>query len=289
MMSNRTKDFSRREFIRDGAVFGAGLMAMNTFGKGVVNAGETPASTAMPTINLGGFEVSRLILGSNPFWGFWHGNPRKPKSYTQEERKAVMDAAAALGITAIWVPGYKEWVDLWKEYKDEGGKLQTWIGQPDGYKNVSLEDQITACAKNGGKAVCIQGENIDFAMGKKDYDNIKRWLGMVKDYGLPCGLASHHPEHILRAVDKDLPADFYHMTLGVPNSFVSEARAQTLKTVQQMDKPMVVYKVLGAGRFEPKSAFPYVMKAMRRKDGLCVGVDNPQQLAEDAAFMCKLT
>ena len=54
-------------------------------------------------------------------------------------------------------------------------------------------------------------------------------------------------------------------------------------------KPMVVFKVFGAGRFEPKSAFPYVMKAIRPKDGLCIGVDNPQQVAENAACMRRLT
>lgn len=288
-MGNRTRNYSRREFIRDGAALGAGLVTMNAFGKSAMNDGQTQSSAAMPTIHLGGFEVSRLILGSNPFWGFWHGNPRKPKSYTQEGRKAVMDAAAAQGITAIWTPGYKEWVALWNEYKEEGGKLRTWIGQPDGYKGVSLEDQITACARNGGKAVCVQGENVDSAMRERDYDKLKRWLGMIKDYGLPSGLASHHPEHILRAADQDLPTDFYHLTLGVPNTFISEDRDQTLKTVQQIDKPMVVYKVFGAGRYGPKSALPYVMKAIRRKDGLCTGVDNPQQLAENAEFVRKHT
>ena len=50
-----------------------------------------------------------------------------------------------------------------------------------------------------------------------------------------------------------------------------------------------MFKVFGAGRFEPKSAFPYVMKAIRPKDGLCIGVDNPKQVAENAEFMCKLT
>jgi len=288
-MANRTKEHTRREFIRDGAVFGAGLMATDAFGKGGLNSGETHRSGAMPTIKLGGFEVSRLILGSNPFWGFWHENPRKPRSYNQEGRKAVMDAAAAQGITAIWTPGYKEWIALWNEYKEEGGKLETWIGQPDGYKEVSLEDQITACAQNGGRAVCVQGANVDTAMEQKDYEKLKRWLGLIKDYGLPAGLASHKPESILRAEDEGLPAEFYHLTLGVPDVFESEARDRALKTVQQIDKPMVVFKVFGAGRFEPESAFPYVMKAIRRKDGLCVGVDNPGQVAENAELMRRLT
>ena len=200
-----------------------------------------------------------------------------------------METAATQGITAIWVPGYKEWIDIWKAYKDNGGKLETWIGQPDGYKEVSVEDQITACAKNGGKAICIQGVHVDEAMEKKDFEKLKRWIGMIKDYGLPAGLASHNHENIMRAEDQALPAEFYYLTLGVPDTFESEARDKSLKTVGQIDKPMVVYKVFGAGRFEPEAAIPYVMKAIRRKDGICVGVDNPEQLVENAGLVRKLT
>jgi hypothetical protein len=115
IMTHRTNKYTRRAFIGDGAVFGAGLMAINAFGRSELNRGETPTSGAMPKIKLGGFEVSRLILGSNPFWGFWHKNPRKPQDYTHEGRKAVMDAAAAQGITAVWCPGYREWIALWND------------------------------------------------------------------------------------------------------------------------------------------------------------------------------
>lgn len=52
---------------------------------------------------------------------------------------------------------------------------------------------------------------------------------------------------------------------------------------------MVVFKVFGAGRFEPEVAVPYVMKAIRRKDGLCVGVDNPEQLIENTRLVRELT
>jgi hypothetical protein len=285
----QNSEYTRRKFIRSGVVFGAGFIGLNALSKGFLDNRETISSLSMPTIRLGSFEVSRLILGSNPFWGFWHGNPRNPKGYSQEGRMAVMDAAAEQSITAIWVPGYKEWISLWKDYKEKGGKLETWIGQPDGYNGVSVDDQITACAKNGGRAVCIQGLNVDEAMEKKDYENLKRWIGMIKDYGLPAGLASHKPESILKAEEIGLPAEFYHLTIGVPDTFKSGARDRTLKIVGQIDKPMVVYKVFGAGRFEPEVAFPYVMKAIRRKDGICIGVDNSEQVIENAMFVRKLT
>ena len=290
-ISSRTQksEYSRRKFICNSAALGAGLIGLKAFGNPLLNIGETKATVPMPTIRLGSFEVSRLILGSNPFWGFWHGNPQKPKAYTKEGRFAVMDAAASQGITAIWVPAYKEWVSLWNEYKNHGGKLQTWIGQPDGYNGVTVEEQITACAKNGGKAVCIQGINVDEAVEKKDFEKLKRWIGMINGYGLPAGLASHNPESIIKAEENALPAEYYHLTLGVPDTFESAARDKTLKTVSQIDKPMVVFKVFGAGRYKPDVAIPYVMKAIRRKDGLCVGVDNPEQLIENARLVRELT
>ena len=283
------RKYSRRKFICNSAALGAGLIGLNALGRPLLNIGETISTVPMPTIRLGSFEVSRLILGSNPFWGFWHGNPQNPMDYTNEGRFAVMDAAASQGIKAIWVPAYKEWISMWNEYKDHGGKLQTWIGQPDGYNGVSVEDQITSCAKNGGKAVCIQGMNVDEATEKKDFEKLKRWIGMIKDYGLPAGLASHNPESIIKAEEQSLPAEYYHLTLGVPDTFESAARDKTLKTVSQIDKPMVVFKVFGAGRYKPDVAIPYVMKAIRRKDGLCVGVDNPGQLIENARLVRELT
>jgi 2'-5' RNA ligase len=112
---------------------------------------------------------------------------------------------------------------------------------------------------------------------------------MIKDFGLPAGLASHNPESIINAEEHALPAEFYHLTLGVPDTFESSARDKTLSTVSQIDKPMVAFKVFGAGRFKPEVAFPYVMKSIRRKDGLCVGVDNPEQLVENARIVRELS
>jgi hypothetical protein len=274
---------TRREFISGGAIIGAVILNDNVPGKRFMSSSYKKAS--MPMIRLGEFRVSRLILGTNPFWGFWHGNPRKPVSITEEGKMAVMDSAADNGITAVWAPAYKEWITLWKTYKAKGGRLESWMGQPDGYKGVSLEEQIRECYKNGGKAICIQGLNVDEAIKNNDYEKLKRLLGMIRDYGLNAGLASHNPENILKAEESGLPAEFYHLTLGIPDTFESGAREKTLKTVQQIEKPMVIFKVLGAGRFEPNEAIPYVLNAISRKDGICLGADNPAQIAGDAEIV----
>ena len=275
---------SRREFLQRIAVVGAAA--------GVVRAaegGDAPTPGGMPKIQLGKLEVSRLILGSNPFFGFAHGNPyASPEDmkayYTRERIMAVLDAAAAQGITAVWTPCYDEWVTLWKEYRDRGGKLSTWIGQPD---RMPMEKEILTAVKNGAEAVCIQGMRIDDQVNAGKWETIRGWLELIRSHGLPAGMATHGAKTHLVAEEKGLPADFYHQTMYRPDDYVRPGFDESLATIEKLEKPVVAYKVLGAGRILPKDALPEVLRRLRRKDGICIGMfpRDKDQLAEDAALM----
>jgi len=255
--------------------------------------GDAPKPGGMPKIQLGKLEVSRLILGSNPFFGFAHGNPyASPEDmkayYTRERIMAVLDAAAAQWITAVWTPCYDEWVTLWKEYRDKGGKLRTWIGQPD---RMPIEKEILTAVKNGAKAVCIQGMRIDDQVNAGQWETIRGWLELIRSHGLPAGMATHGVKTHLVAEEKGLPADFYHQTMYRPDDYVRPGFDESLATIEKLEKPVVAYKVLGAGRILPKDALPEVLRRLRRKDGICIGMfpRDKDQLAEDAALMTQPT
>ena len=289
------RPITRREFLKESALVGAAAAAAPALGRGAFGAeaaAEAPAK--MPMIKLGKLEVSRLILGSNPFFGFSHGNPQASGGemrqwYTDEQVMAVMDKAAEHGINAVWTPCYDHWIRLWNKYREKGGKLKIWIGQPDRYKE--MKQHITACAKNGGKAICIQGVCVDAAMRGKLFDLVKEWLELIRSFGLPAGMASHQPGTHLIAEDQKLPTDFYHQCLGTPERYTGEWREKALATMRKIDKPMVGYKVLGAGRLDPKEALPHVLKSIKPIDGVCIGVfpKKKDEIAENAALVAELT
>ncbi|HEX41234.1 MAG TPA: hypothetical protein ENN81_04145, partial [Phycisphaerales bacterium] len=150
---------SRRQFLGGMLSLGAAAALVRSASR----AADSGPSNELPKIRLGTLEVSRLILGSNPFFGFAHGNPRgTPEQmkqwYTKERVMAVLDQAAEHGITAVWTPCYENWVEIWNEYRGRGGKLKIWIGQPD---RLPMEKEIEIAVKNGAKAVAIQGIRID--------------------------------------------------------------------------------------------------------------------------------
>ena len=66
-------DTTRRDLLKDAALLGAAAAAIRA-----ADAAAAPETRTreLPKIKLGKLEVSRLILGSNPFFGFAHGNPQ---------------------------------------------------------------------------------------------------------------------------------------------------------------------------------------------------------------------
>ena len=265
------KSSSRREFLKDLVVIGAAAAAVRS--ADTAFAATLPPNT-LPKIKLGALEVSRLILGSNPFFGFTHDNPQATPEemkqwYTPERVMAVMDQAVEHGITAVWTPCYERWIKLWNDYQDKGGKLKIWIAQPD---RLPMEREIKTAIKNGSKAIAIQGCRIDDMVKENKWDVICGWLELIKSYGLPAGMATHRATTHLKAEERGLPTDFYNQTLYRPDNYVKKGLEESLAVVEKLDKPVIAYKVLGAGRIMPNDTLPYVFKRLKPKDGICVGV-----------------
>ena len=283
---------SRRAFLKEMLLLGSAAAAARAAGE-VQSAALPPGQ--LPTIKLGGLEVSRLILGSNPFFGFAHGNPQASSKemtafYTDDRVMAVLDAAAAQGITAVWTPCYDRWIALWNKYRERGGKLKVWIGQPDPAPD-KMKQHIAAAAENGARAVCIQGIRVDEQMKANRFDVLRGWLERIKSYGLPAGMATHGVLTHLVAEEKGLPTDFYHQTLYRPDNYVPGGLEESLATIEKLAKPVVAYKTLGAGRFPPGDALPTVFKRLRPKDGVCLGVFPKQkdEIAENASLVRRLS
>ena len=261
-------------------------------------SGEVTAkhlAKAMPMIKLGGFEVSRFILGANPFGGYSHqpgsGLDEQMRAfYTDERVMAVLDEAASCGITAVSVWPDKRWLDLWARYKAGGGKMRDWMSQPMAPPD-KMKDDIALSVRHGAKAVYIQGHRVEEQFEGGTFEVVRGWIEYTKSLGVAAGLASHRPDVHLEAEKRKFAADFYFQCFyNVAHGdavYSDEDRRKAVETIRQLGKPVVAYKILGAGRFPAAESFRFALRSLRPKDGFCVGVfpkDNPNQIREDVAL-----
>lgn len=280
---------TRRDWIQSAVL---ALSALSCVGSTRADA----APRTLPTIRLGKLEVSRLILGSNPFFGFSHQSrnmDEEMRSYFTDERIVqLLDEAASYGITTVAAPPYTHWITLFRKYLQGGGKLRIWIAQPDSEPDLMME-AINASIEGGAKAIFIQGARVDQQFEKDPkFTLVRQWLEAIKERGLPAGIASHRPDVHLTAEKLRLPTDFYFQCFFMPGNYSMEDREKAVAAIKQIRKPVVGFKILAAGRIPPREGFTYAFRHLKRKDGVCVGVypmQKPNMIQEDAALTATLS
>ncbi len=287
----------RRDFLRTGAALAASSLAGASRAipgipiKGV----ETPA---LPTVRLGSLEVSRLILGSNPFWGYSHKSAQldeeMKRHYTDERIMQILDEAADCGLTALASPPDTRWVNLWARYLENGGRLKTWISQCHGNPE-QMTEEIDRSVKAGAGAIFIQGARVEEQFGKGNFDVLRSWIERIKEAGLPAGAAAHWPEIHPELERRQFPTDFYFQcfyNISLSNDYSAAEREKAVATIERLEKTVIAYKILGAGRLSASEGFEFAFNRIARKDGVCVGIyaqEAIDQIRQNATYTETLT
>ncbi len=254
----------------------------------------------MDTIKLGDFETSRFMLGSNPFSGFSHQGAQRDEEmvhwYTNVRIKEMLREAEQLGISAVIGRADRHVIRTFLEYWDEGGSVQ-WSAQTCPGVGPTLTTAQMAIS-GGAKAVHIHGGVMDNCLAAGDMSDPLAGMELIKEAGLPVGIAGHNPEVFRWAEREKLPVDYYMCCYydaarrdksaeklpGQKEWFRDEDRKVMIDLIQDLSKPVIHYKVMAAGRNDPNEAIPLAVEAMRAQDAVCIGVfskDNPEMLAED--------
>jgi hypothetical protein len=287
----------RRDFLKRTGLAGAAIAAGGL--GNLAGAGEPEEKPRpMPKIRLGSLEVSRLLLGTNPFFGFAHrpgpiGGQMK-EWYTDERIVAALDEAAANGIDVVVGPPYARWQALWKRYREGGGKLLHWISQPD-RPPEKIPEEIEESVKAGASAVYIQGHKVEAMFEADTFEVVRGWVDAIRKLGVPAGIGSHRTDCHLEAQRRGFPVDFYFQCLfnvAHGDSFEKGDPEKAAAVIQKLEKPVVAYKILGAGRVPGPEGFEFAFRNIRAKDGVCVGVytgENPRQIVENAALARKFS
>ena len=253
----------------------------------------------IPTVRLGSLEVSRFIIGGNPFSGFSHQSKDRDAEmrawYTDERIVETLFQAEALGLTTAILRGDDHIARCLAEYWRQGGTMR-WVAQTASQATTQI-DAVRFCADHGASACYIHGGIVDNYVAQGRGDDLVQAVGLIRDLGLPAGIAGHEVEDF-RFAEEHLDLDFYmacyynpssraaspHHIHGAEERFAPEDRAERVALIQTLSRPAIHYKVLAAGRLSAAEGLADAARNMRPGDAVCVGVhtgDNADMLRED--------
>jgi len=252
----------------------------------------------LPTIKIGELEVSRLIIGGNPFSGFSHQSGEMDREmrdyYTVARIKETLATAEAHGINTFVGRADAHIMRLLTEYWNEGGRIQ-WIAQT-APEHRSDQDNIRRAVHTGASACYIHGGPVDQAHREGRLEAIGELIAFIQAQGVPAGMAAHNPQAHLRAHELGLGADFHTVCFydcgtvhaGEGDRFRPADREAAVAAIQQLPKPCLGYKILAAGRNDPAEAFRYAFTHLKPTDAVVVGMFTkyqPTQVEENVALV----
>jgi hypothetical protein len=293
---------TRRSFLQSGAALAAGLTGGASTveaqaggqGRGQASVALKPASEIqVPKMKFFNAEISRMVLGVNPFYGFAHYNKNFENSmrewYTADRVCSVMHQANRFGINAFNYVHLDRGPQDWARFRAEGGQMHLIIQVTAGVDSEMLVKTLKPLALQR------QGEVVDTAWQNGEMDSVKEWCKKARDLGVLVGVGTHIPEVIAFVEEKGWDVDFYsgcvynrrrtaeewkkalngEMMEMTGDIYMQSDPARMYRVIRQTKKPCFAFKILAAGRIPDRGieqAFRTAFESIKPNDAVYVGM-----------------
>jgi len=253
----------------------------------------------LPSVNFCGLDVTRLIIGANPFGGFSHQNEARDKEmvsyYTLDRIIETWKRAEAVGINTFITNNETAHVlQAVREYLAARGPLQ-WIAQVACGQTGNMFEAVDEVVGLGCVALYFHGGLVDELYSKRDEKTIRAWCEHARSAGVPVGVAGHAPDAHLWVDSLDI-TDFHAVCFfncgslhsGKGHRFQLADVARAAECVRRLRKPCIGYKIMGAGRIDARMAFEHAFDNIKPGDVVNVGMyrgDKDDMVEEDAALV----
>ena len=306
----------RRDLFRGAGTLAAFLAAANVAsGQTAPPAGNVPEAKAgplLPRIAFGRYQITRLIAGANPIYGYSHFNyvfsAHMGEYHTTERVISFLTQIERAGLNT-WQASWSERLETdWLRYKDQGGKLQllmlsrpTFNDQPEMLKRA-VKLKPLGIAQHGGST------NRFWDAGQ--FERCRDYLKHIRDTGCMVGMSCHNPLEVEHSEEKGWDVDYYMTALyymirpraeferllggNVPlgEIYLPADPPRMLQTIRKTRKPCLTYKVLAAGRGvnspqEIKERISAALQGIKPSDAIIVGMYQRfnDQIGQTAQFV----
>jgi len=272
-------------------------------------------SQTLPTISLGPYQVSRLIIGDNPIYGYSHFNQllsqHQSEFHTPDQVMATLRRAEAAGINTWQNTITPRSASDLSRYREEGGTIQwlclstgQWYEEPHRVEGAARLNPI-GIAPHGGAVAdrCLRENRLPL---------LKDLLKRIRDAGVLVGLSVHDPLLLQVAEEEGWDIDYYMTALynlrggreeferkfgytPLGEIYLREDRAKMCELIRTTRKPCIAFKVLAAGRAigsreRIREEFSFALRNIKPSDALLVGMYQQygDQVGEDSSLISEL-
>ena len=272
----------------------------------------------IPTVDFFGTQVTRMILGDNPFNGHSYipdiySEDAMLDYYTAEKCVRALFEAEENGINTYMALASPFILRVIRQYRNEGGKMRIMFQS---YPAIDFAVNINQMMTCSPIAIYHQGGTFDYMCEEGQTEELYKRLELIRSAGVAVGLGTHVPETVLQAEQEKWDVDFYMVCLynarktqrGQQSGFITGKPKQLVffpvdppfmyEAIRKTGKPCIAFKIFAGGQiFYHKSdeekkhaaqgAFSEAYANIKPTDVCCMGCfqRDKDQITENAGLV----
>lgn len=252
------------------------------------------ASAKFPRTKVENLSLSRMIIGTNWFFGWSHTSKAKDNyikaNLTTPKIAEIIEVFLASGVDTIMGqiqhPGMKEAVD---EAQQRTGKKLIVISTP----TLSISDDAAALGESEraiekdakmGAAFCLPHMTATDKLldhrNRRFFPLMDKFCKMIRQRGMLPGLSTHLPESIVYADESGLDVATYISIYNAAGFLMPIEVDWVHRTIWNAKHPVLTIKSMAAGRLLPLVGLGFSWGTLREQDMVTVGTMTPDEARE---------
>jgi hypothetical protein len=251
----------------------------------------------MQTVEIQDTHFSKVICGTNPFYGHSHFSEARKKEYLNRFTDAYITETLTLclskGVNTIESCANER---IWKIISTLNSEHHlnyigtTRIDETSPMK--SHQEKLDFLVEKKAAVCVLHSQFVDRPRKHDEINGLKRFIDRIHEHNLLAGISTHKVSTVELCEKKNYGVDVYLFPLNLldfvyPSYDGKETVQERIQLIQSIQKPFIIMKSLAAGRIPPHEGLPFVLEHMKENDLITLGIGSIDEAAESIEIVEK--
>jgi len=246
----------------------------------------------MKQVKIGNLSVSKVICGTNPFYGHSHFSDARNAEYLGRFDDGAIERTIAqcigLGVNTIESCGNERVMMILSRLRESTPGPIHFVGSTridETSEMRSHQKKLSFLIENRAAICVIHAQYVDRPRKGDSIGGLAGLIDKVHAAGLLAGISTHRVETVELCEDRGYEIDTYLFPLNLlgfvyPGYEGTETVQDRAAIVRAVCKPFILIKALGAGRIPPDEGLQFVAENSKPNDLVSVGFGTDEEAAE---------
>ena len=254
----------------------------------------------MKQVTVGNLVFSKIICGTNPFYGHSHFSEARDAEYLarfdDETIERTIQRCISLGINTVESSANERIVSICSRLRDKNPEPIHLVGSTriDETSDIkSHQRKLSFLIENRTEVCVVHAQYVDRPRKGDSIGGLTRLIEKIHDAGLLAGISTHRVETVELCERLGYGVDTYLFPLNMsgfvyPGYEGTEDVQERINVVRNTPKPFILIKALGAGRIPPDEGFQFVAENAKPNDLVSIGFGMEDEVSEAVELVEKL-